>query len=108
MTDTRFLSGARTYVDGRWVEGDRSFAVENPADETIVAEAAVTPLPEIARAIAGARRSFDDGVWADRSVKDRARVLHEFLDDLEAGKQTLVATIMAEAGQPQRWPKAPR
>ena len=101
MTGTPIIDGERSYVAGRWVDGERSFAVENPADETTLAEAGVTPLPEVQRAIAEARRSFDDGVWADVPAPERARVLHALLDHVEAGQDALIATIMAEAGQPR-------
>ena len=39
----------RSYVAGRWVDGDEVVAVENPADETTVAEISVTPIAEVAR-----------------------------------------------------------
>lgn len=101
MAEADIVSGVRTYVAGEWVDGDRSFAVENPADESLVAEAAVTPLPEIDRAIDAARTVFDGGVWADRPAAERAAVLRQFLDHIEADRASLVATIVAEAGQPR-------
>ncbi len=101
MTVEPIIDGERSYVAGRWVDGERSFAVENPADETTLAEAGVTPFPEVQRAIAEARRSFDDGLWADRPAPERARVVHAFLDHIEAEKDALIATIMGEAGQPR-------
>ena len=70
------IDGRRSYVAGRWVEGERSFEVENPADESCFAVAGVTPLPEVQRAISEARRTFDQGVWADRPAR-RARA-HSF------------------------------
>jgi aldehyde dehydrogenase (NAD+) len=100
------IDGSRTYVAGTWVEGERGFTVENPADESIVAEAAVTPLPEIARAVAEARRAFDSGVWADLAPAERARILKVFFDHVEASKDALVATMMAEAGQPRLYAEA--
>jgi aldehyde dehydrogenase (NAD+) len=90
----------RSYVGGRWVEGDGVFGVENPADETLAAELPATPITEVMRAIALARRSFDEGVWAQRSAADRAQVLHGFLDHVESLREPLVATMVAEAGQP--------
>jgi acyl-CoA reductase-like NAD-dependent aldehyde dehydrogenase len=87
-------------VAGEWVEGDRSFAVENPADESIVAEVSATPLGEIERAVLGARRSFDDGTWADLSPGERARRVQTLLDHIEAQKDDLVHTMVLEAGQP--------
>ncbi len=101
MAATGLVDGARTYIAGSWVEGERSFDVENPADETTVAAAAVTPLAEVGRAISEARRSFDDGVWADLPAKERALVLHRLVDYIEANSEPLIATIMAEAGQPR-------
>ena len=95
------IDGRRSYVAGRWVEGERSFTVENPADESSVADAGVTPATEVERAITEARRCFDQGVWADQPAAERARVLHAFLDHVEASKESLVDTIMAEAGQPR-------
>ena len=55
MTDRDIIPERRSYVGGRWVEGDEALAVENPADESHVADVSVTPLDEIRRAIAEAR-----------------------------------------------------
>lgn len=90
----------RTYVAGDWVTGDELVPVENPADESHVADVTATPLAEIERAIAAARRSFDSGEWADRPAAERARVLHTMLDYIEAQRDVLVPTLVAEAGQP--------
>jgi aldehyde dehydrogenase (NAD+) len=97
------ISEQRSYIAGRWVTGDRALAVENPADETHVADVTVTPLTEIERSIAAARRCFDDGVWAGLPATERARVLHAVLDHVERTHDTLVPTLVAEAGQPTRF-----
>jgi acyl-CoA reductase-like NAD-dependent aldehyde dehydrogenase len=68
-----------------------------------VADVSITPLAEIRRAIAEARRSFDEGVWSDLAPADRAKVLHAFLDHIEAAHEPLVNTLVAEAGQPTRF-----
>ena len=90
----------RSYVAGKWIDGDEGLAVENPADESIVTELGITPLAEVQRAIAEARRSFDDGVWASQPVDPRAHVVHALLDHVEAPRDALVPTMVAEAGQP--------
>jgi aldehyde dehydrogenase (NAD+) len=89
-----------SYVAGRWIEGDQTFRVENPADESVIVELAATPMAEVERAITEARRSFDSGSWADLPARDRARVLNTFLDHLESQHAAVVATCVAEAGQP--------
>ena len=98
--DVTILSERRTYVAGQWVTGDEVVRVENPADETHVADVTATPLAEVERAIVEARRSFDEGVWADLPAADRAKALHAFVDHIEASRDTLVPTLVAEAGQP--------
>ncbi len=97
------LAEQRTYVAGRWVTGDDVVGVENPADESHVADVTATPPAEVRRAIAEARRSFDGGVWADAPAGERARVLRAFIDHVAGARDTLVPTLVAEAGQPARF-----
>lgn len=90
----------RTYVAGTWVDGDTPLPVENPADESHVTDVGTTPLAEIERAIAEARRSFDSGVWADATPQHRAKVLHALVDYFESAHDALIGTMVLEAGQP--------
>ncbi len=100
MTSSGLIEQRASYVAGVWVDGDEMLPVENPADETTVCEVSVTPEAEINRAVKEARRSFDEGVWAGLAVRERARVLSDFVSYLETVRQPLVATMIAEAGQP--------
>ncbi len=93
----------RSYVAGRWVDGDESLPVENPADESHLTEVSITPVAEFGRAIAEARRSFDDGPWAGMTPFERARVVHALVDHIEANGAALAETMMAEAGQPRMY-----
>lgn len=89
-----------SFVAGRWVEGDETFAVENPADESCAVELSAIRLAEVREAVREARRSFDEGVWADRPPRERARVLQALLGHLDTLHEPLVASMVAEAGQP--------
>ncbi|MGE0878723.1 MAG: aldehyde dehydrogenase family protein [Acidimicrobiia bacterium] len=91
----------RSYVAGKWVDGDGELAVENPADEQVFAAVSTTPLSEVERSILEAKRSFDDGVWADTPPLERARVVNAMLDYISSQRSQLAATIVAEAGQPR-------
>jgi acyl-CoA reductase-like NAD-dependent aldehyde dehydrogenase len=101
MPTAKLIDSGASYVAGRWVEGDTTFPVENPADESIVAEVSTTPPSEIERAIAEARRAFDDGVWADLPRAERAARVGALLDRLAGMKDDLVHTMILEAGQPR-------
>lgn len=103
MSEPPILGYRGAFVAGTWVEGPDRFPVENPADESLVAEMISTPLNEVHRAIVEARRSFDEGVWAALAGSERARIMHAFLDHLETLHEPLVASMVAEAGQPFRF-----
>jgi acyl-CoA reductase-like NAD-dependent aldehyde dehydrogenase len=100
VSSSTLLAERRSFVAGRWVDGDDVVTVENPADESVVAELGATPPTEVERAIGEARRSFDDGAWAGRPAKDRAQVLLALVDHLESLHEPMVASMVAEAGQP--------
>ena len=97
------LAERRSFVAGRWITGDDVVSVENPADESHVADLTATPIDEVHRAITEARRSFDDGVWSAMPTRQRARVLQDFIDHVEGARDTLLPTLVAEAGQPERF-----
>lgn len=103
MAEAGILEYRTGFVAGTWVDGSDRFPVENPADESLVAELVVTPLDEVHRAIGEARRSFDAGVWADLPGSERARILGRMLNHLETLHEPLVASMVAEAGQPFRF-----
>jgi aldehyde dehydrogenase (NAD+) len=100
VTAGPILAERRSFVAGQWVEGDESFPIVNPADESTVTQLGATRLEDVGRAIGDARRTFDAGVWADRPRRERARFLHALLDHIESVHEPLVATMVAEAGQP--------
>ena len=95
----------RSYVAGRWVEGDEALAVENPADESHVTDVSVTPLAEVGRAIAEARRRFDDGRVGRRCRRRSGPGCCTRSSTTSRRTATaLVATMVAEAGQPTASP----
>jgi len=89
-----------SYIAGKWAADGEPFAVQNPADESHVADVASASASDAERAIVEARRSFDSGAWAGLPAAGRARILHEFLDHISANGKALVDTMVAEAGQP--------
>ncbi|MEU4430996.1 aldehyde dehydrogenase family protein [Nocardia rhamnosiphila] len=97
---SELLRQHHSYIAGDWVSGVDTVAVENPADESHLLDIPATPLPEIERAIREARRVFDHGVWAGTPAVERAVVVRAMLSYLKTARESLVATMVAEAGQP--------
>jgi aldehyde dehydrogenase (NAD+) len=91
----------RLLVDGELVDaaGDARFPTVNPATEEALGDAADAGVEDADRAVAAARRAFDETGWArDRDLRVRClRQLHEALVD---HMDDLSALITAEVGAP--------
>ncbi|GAA1185202.1 aldehyde dehydrogenase family protein [Ornithinimicrobium humiphilum] len=74
------------YIDGRWCEATsgRTVDIICPADRSVVATVADGGKEDVDRAVAAARRAFDDGPWRTTPTPDRAAVLTTLADLLEA------------------------
>ncbi|OBF60461.1 aldehyde dehydrogenase [Mycobacterium sp. 852002-51971_SCH5477799-a] len=91
----------RLLLDGRAVAGDGvALPVEDPATEEILTTVATASADQVEMAIAAARRSFDCGVWADRSVSERLETLGRMAQWLEERREELVETAVHEVGAP--------
>ena len=102
------IDGRRSYIAGRWVEGERSFEVENPADESCFAEAGVTPLPESGGPFRRHGQSFDQGVWADLPVPNGPESSMPFsITSRNPGRSSSTRSWVRQVSR-GRWPKARR
>lgn len=102
-TASKFLAATRPLlIDGRWVQGadDRSFTVLDPATEQAIANVAWAGSAQVDAAVAAARRSFDAGIWRNRTPSERARVLWHVADLIEAHVDELAELETLDAGKP--------
>jgi aldehyde dehydrogenase (NAD+) len=88
-------------VDGELVEasGGAVFDNVNPATEQVLGEVADGTRADMERAVAAARRAFDDGVWAN-DPDLRRRCLLQLQAALEDEREALRAELVAEVGCP--------
>jgi acyl-CoA reductase-like NAD-dependent aldehyde dehydrogenase len=95
------VEARQSFIDGKYVSGDGPvLPVENPATEAIIAEVETASLGQIEQAIGAARRTFDDGVWANVPGPERAAVVRRMAEYLTDRRELLVSTLIAEAGAP--------
>ncbi|WP_297514876.1 NAD-dependent succinate-semialdehyde dehydrogenase [uncultured Caulobacter sp.] len=95
---TLTLVETQAFIDGRWIDGDRTFEVRDPADGTVIAEVADLGPDETRLAIDAAHRAFP--AWSARTAKDRGAILRRWSDLILARADDLARLMTAEQGKP--------
>ena len=89
----------KLYIDGKWTDaGGGTFDVINPATEETVAKAPNATTADLERAIAAARRAFDEGPWRRTTPQDRARIIERLVAALEKRRDRLREILVSAAG----------
>ena len=90
----------RLYIDGTWQdsEGDAVLTVLNPATEEVIGAVPDGTAGDVDRAVAAARRAFDEGPWPTFSPRERAAVLLRMADAMERRAGELRELAVREAG----------
>ncbi|WP_305967851.1 MULTISPECIES: NAD-dependent succinate-semialdehyde dehydrogenase [unclassified Mameliella] len=92
------LLEARAYVNGRWIDGDATFDVTNPARGDVIAEVADLTRAQVGEAIEAAFAAQKE--WAKWTGKERAAVLRKWFDLLMENQHDLGLIMTAEQGKP--------
>jgi aldehyde dehydrogenase (NAD+) len=97
----QFWHEERLLIDGKLVgaTGGRTYENINPATEEVIGVAADASAPDVDRAIAAARRAFDQTDWA-RNHELRARCLRQLHAAIQERVEELRKMYIAEVGCP--------
>ena len=92
------------FIDGRFVAAasGETFVDVAGRDGRAIAEVAMGGTEDIERAVAAARRSFDDRRWADQSPANRKRVLLKLAELIRANRDDLALLESLDVGKPIR------
>jgi aminomuconate-semialdehyde/2-hydroxymuconate-6-semialdehyde dehydrogenase len=92
------------YIGGKFVpaSGGRTFENRNPATDQLLAHIAEASLEDVDRAARAAREAFEKGLWSAAGVAERARVLRQIADLMEAHKDELARLESLDTGKPVR------
>lgn len=90
------------FIDGKWVapESTETFDIRSPHDGAQVGSAPVASAADVDRAVAAARRAFDEGPWPRMSVEERLTVLQPTIAAYGTRTAELAALVTAEMGSP--------
>ncbi|HUI25007.1 MAG TPA: aldehyde dehydrogenase family protein [Candidatus Kryptonia bacterium] len=89
----------RMYIDGAWCNAANSatYDLPNPATEETVARVPNAARSDMERAIAAARRAFDDGPWPRTTRHERATIIRRIIDGLAKRKEELRHQLISAA-----------
>jgi phenylacetaldehyde dehydrogenase len=89
-------------IDGKWVsaKSGKTFAVEDPATEEIIAHVPAGEKADIDLAVAAARRAFETGPWPRITPGERSRLVWRIADVLEKYADELAELEALDNGKP--------
>ena len=90
----------KLYIGGEWVEpkSGKSIEVVNPNSEEVVARVAEAGRDDMDRAVAAARKAFDEGPWPTTAPAERGRMLKQLAERLKARSGELAQAWTAQIG----------
>ena len=93
----------RLFIDGEWVESShgKTIPVSDPSTGREIARVVDASDADVDRAVAAARRAFDDGRWSNMAPYKRERILHKLADLLEAASSELAELESIDNGKPK-------
>jgi aldehyde dehydrogenase (NAD+) len=92
----------RLLINGEWIEGSKKFATINPATEEVLTQVVEASSADVDRAVAAARRGFEDrsGPWRKLSASERGRLLWKLADLVENNIDELAELETLDNGKP--------
>jgi phenylacetaldehyde dehydrogenase len=89
-------------IDGDWVgaASGKTFAVYNPATGSVMTEVAEAEREDVDRAVAAARRAFDQGPWPKMTGSERGRLLWKLADLIERHLEEFAELESIDNGKP--------
>jgi aldehyde dehydrogenase (NAD+) len=89
------------FIDGEFVDGEGRFKTINPATEEVLAEVVDAGSEDVDRAVAAARRAFDQ-VWGPMPGRERAKYLYRIARLVQERARELAVLETIDNGKPIR------
>jgi len=93
------------FIGGKWVKPEGSGVIEviSPHTEAVIGSVPDASPADIDRAVAAARRAFDEGPWPRMTPEERAEGLKRLSGALQSRAQELADVISSQNGSPKSW-----
>ena len=90
------------FIGGEWIpaESGKTFNTYHPATGEVIAEVAEGDAADVDKAVAAARKAFDDGPWRKMDARERGAIMYRLADLIEAELDELAALETLDNGKP--------
>lgn len=91
----------KLFIGGDWLDSrsGQTFAVVDPSSGQTIASVAEGQAQDIDRAVAAARRAFDDSAWSRMRPMERERLLHKLADLIDKHADTIAQIEALDNGK---------
>ena len=95
----------KLFIGGEWVEPDGKGTIEviSPHTEEVIGTVPDASPVDIDRAVAAARKAFDEGPWPRMSPAERAEGIKRLSGALQSRAQDIADLISSQNGSPKSW-----
>ncbi len=92
----------RMYLDGQFLEAgnNQTRAIYNPAQGEVMAQVPEATVADVEKAIAAARREFDEGEWPNLAPARRGRILLKIAEAIRSRAEELARLETMNMGKP--------
>ncbi|XP_009617290.1 benzaldehyde dehydrogenase, mitochondrial isoform X1 [Nicotiana tabacum] len=96
------VSFTKLLINGQFVDSasGKTFPTLDPRTEEVIANVAEGDAEDINRAVAAARKAFDEGPWPKMSAYERSKIMFKFADLVEKHNDELAALETWDNGKP--------
>ncbi|MEU2544628.1 aldehyde dehydrogenase [Streptomyces roseolus] len=102
---SELVEHGKLFIGGELTDplGDASIEVVSPHTEEVIGRVPHASRADVDRAVAAARRAFDEGPWPRTSLAERIEVVSRIRDALAVRHEEIARSVSAQNGSPYSW-----
>ncbi|MFF9471488.1 aldehyde dehydrogenase [Streptomyces roseolus] len=102
---SELVEHGKLFIGGELTDplGDASIEVVSPHTEEVIGRVPHASRADVDRAVAVARRAFDEGAWPRTSLAERIEVVSRIKDAIAVRHEEIARSVSAQNGSPYSW-----
>ncbi|MFG3493902.1 aldehyde dehydrogenase [Streptomyces sp. NPDC047928] len=102
---TELVEHGELFIGGRWTAplGEAVIEVVSPHTEEVIGRVPHASEADVDRAVAAARRAFDEGPWPRMPLEERIAVVTRVKDAVAVRHEEIARSVSAQNGSPYSW-----